>query len=127
MKKFLTLTLLTVALASCSTDQISQHSVAIGKMGDMSITDMRSAVVNNLLMAQTTFHNDSNNPVNGFYRCQFYDANSMQVGDIQVWQPITIYAGEDQVIKCMATQIEATSFKVEFSADGKNVSFFKYN
>ena len=58
-------------------------------------------------------------------RCQFSDANKMAVGDAEVWQPITIYNNEDQPIKCMATQLEATDFKVEFSADAKNVNVFQ--
>ena len=125
MKKQIMLVMAIVSLMGC-TNSIDQHSVQVGKMGDMSITDMRSAVVNNLLVAQTTFHNSGNQSKTGFYRCQFYDANKMQVGDVQLWQPITIYPNEDQVVKCMATQVEATEFKVEFSADGSNVSIYKY-
>ena len=46
---------------------------------------------------------------------QFYDANKMQVGDPQQWQLVTIYPNEDQPVKCMATAVEATDFKIEFS------------
>jgi uncharacterized protein YcfL len=131
MKK-LVLTKLTVimalclALTACSNDTMDAHSAQVGRMGDMSIIDMRSAVVNNLLVAQATLQNGGNKPVTGYYRCSFFDANKMQVGDTQIWQATTIYPNDTQAIKCMATQLEATDFKVEFSADGKNVSVYNY-
>lgn len=121
-KQLITLSVAVLALTGCATNTIDSHSTQVGDMGDMSIVDMRSAVANNLLVAQTTFHNAGSKAQTGFYRCQFYDANQMQVGDIQVWQPVTIYPNENQVVKCRATQVEATSFRVEFSTDGNNVS-----
>ena len=125
MKKWLLAGLGALSLIGCSSNKISEHSVQVGSMGDISITDMRSARVNGLLVAQAKFHNSGSSSQTGFYRCQFSDANKMAVGDAEVWQPITIYNNEDQPIKCMATQLEATDFKVEFSADTKNVSVFQ--
>lgn len=125
MKKLLLTGFGALTLMSCSSNKISDHTVQVGSMGDISITDMRSARVNGLLVAQAKFHNSGSSAQTGFYRCQFSDANKMAVGDAEVWQPITIYQNEDQPIKCMATQLEATDFKVEFSADAKNVSVFQ--
>ncbi len=104
---------------------LDQHMTRVGSMGDVSITDMRSQLRNKLLVAQVTFHNNDSDAVTGFYRCQFFDTNGMQLGQPQSWQPVTIYPNEDQSIKCQATQIEATNFKAEFSSDGKNVSVQK--
>ncbi len=115
-----------LALAGCSTNTVNQHMVGVGEMDGVSIVDMRSAVVNNLLVAQSSFHNSRSSSVTGYYRCQFYDANKMQIGQVQIWQPVTIYPNEDQAVKCMATQTEATDFKVEFSTDGNNVSIYRY-
>ena len=126
MKKLMTLTFAILALTGCSSNTLDPHVTEVSKSGDVSIVDMRSAVVNNLLVAQTTFHNDGSSAKTGFYRCQFYDANKMTVGTVQIWQPITIYPNEDQGVKCMANDVEATDFKVEFSADGNKVSVFKY-
>ena len=126
MKKLLFVSLAVLSLTGCSSNTIGDHMTSVGDMGDVSITDMRSAVVNHLLVAQTSFHNSADQAATGFYRCQFYDPNQMQVGSVQIWQPVTIYPNEDQVVKCMATQVEATNFKVEFSADGNNVSVYKY-
>jgi uncharacterized protein YcfL len=127
MKKLVTIAFALLALTGCSSNTLDPHLTEVARSGDMSIVDMRSAVVNNLLVAQTTFHNDSKNTKTGFYRCQFYDPNKMMVGAVQIWQPVTIYPNEDQVVKCMATQVEATDFKVEFSEDGNKVSIYKYN
>ena len=126
MKKLMILTFAILALTSCSNNTLDPHVTEVSKSGDVSIVDMRSAVVNNLLVAQTTFHNEGSSAKTGFYRCQFYDTNKMTVGTVQIWQPITIYPNEDQVVKCMANDVEATDFKVEFSADGNKVSVFKY-
>ncbi len=121
------LILIALLITACSSNNIADHTTIIGRMDNISITDLRSAIgPNQLLVAQATFHNDGNNPQNGYYRCQFFDVNKMQVGDPQPWQLITIYPGEDQTVKCLASQLEATNFKVEFSADGKNVSVYDY-
>jgi uncharacterized protein YcfL len=125
MKNIIIATLCAILLSSCSTDTIDQHYTQVGSANGISITDMRSQVQNKLLVAQVTFHNSKSKPVTGYYRCQFQDSNGMFVGSTQVWQPVTIYPNEDQVIKCMATQVEATNFKAEFSPDGQNVAVTK--
>jgi uncharacterized protein YcfL len=122
MKKIFLSCLILLLLTSCAENPVDRHVTTVGNMRGLTIVDLRSALVNNLLVAQGTFHNTGSKVQTGFYRCQFYDANQMQVGDPQIWQPMTIYANEDQAVKCKATQIEATRFKIEFSADGKNVS-----
>ena len=124
--KFTAMICLCAALTACSTNTLDEHTAQVGKMGDMSIIDMRSALVSNLLVAQATLDNSGNKPVTGYYRCTFFDANKMQVGTAQIWQAVTIYPNDTQVVKCLATQLEATDFKVEFSADGKNVSVYNY-
>ncbi|MSP52663.1 MAG: DUF1425 domain-containing protein [Gammaproteobacteria bacterium] len=126
LRNFILTGVAALTLAACSSNTLDPHVTEVSKSGDISIVDMRSAVVNNLLVAQTTFHNDSSKAIIGFYRCQFYDPNKMAIGAVQIWQPVTIYPNEDQGVKCMANDVEATDFKVEFSADGNKVSVFKY-
>lgn len=126
MKKFIALGFTFFLLTACSSNTLDPHVTEVGRMGDLAIVDMRSQIVNNLLVAQTTFHNEGSSTKMGYYRCQFYDTNKMQVGSVQIWQPVTIYPNEDQVVVCRATQLEATDFRVEFSADGKNVTLTKY-
>lgn len=112
-------------LAGCSSNRIKDHVVEVGDMGNVSITNMTSMRVNGLLVAQGYFHNSGSKAAQGYYRCQFYDANKMQVGDPQQWQLLTIYPNEDQPVKCLATQLEATDFKIEFSNDASNVTVYK--
>lgn len=123
MKKLL-LSGLVLSLAACSSNKISDHTVQVGDMGDVKITKMTSMRVNNLLVAQGYFHNTGSKAAQGYYRCQFFDANKMQVGDAQQWQLVTIYQNEDQPVKCMATDLEATDFKIEFSNNASNVTVY---
>ena len=125
MIKLLLLVVALLGLISCSTNTLDPHMTQVGSTGSISIVDMRSQLTNKLLLAQVTFHNTASSAKTGFYRCQFFDANKMSLDSPQPWQPITIYPNEDQSIKCMATQLQATNFKVEFSADGRNVSVQK--
>lgn len=113
---------LTLLTAGCAT-QYEGHLLEIGGRGsDVAIKDLRSAVSNGLLKAQITFENNGDDPITGFYRCQFQDPNGMSVGTTQIWQPVTIYPNGIQQATCMATEAEATDFKVEFSEDGSHVS-----
>ncbi len=123
MKKFI-LSGLILSIVACSTNKISDHTVQVGDMGDVKITKMTSMRVNNLLVAQGYFHNTGSKAAQGYYRCQFFDANKMQVGDAQQWQLVTIYPNEDQPVKCMATELEATDFKIEFSNNASNVTVY---
>jgi uncharacterized protein YcfL len=125
MKKYLSAIFLVLTLSSCSTNKISEHSILMGDTSDITINDMRSSISNGLLLAQANFYNAKSSAVTGYYRCIFFDANKMTIGDPQIWQAVTIYPNETQSIKCAATDVEATSFKVEFSGDAKTVSVFK--
>lgn len=120
MRKLVLLAAAMLSLTGC-TNTLDQHVTEVGDSGSISITDMRSQVKNQLLVAQTTFHNSDSSPVTGYYRCQFFDTNGMSLGNPQQWQPVTIYPNEDQSINCLSTQLEATNFKIEFSKDGTNV------
>lgn len=125
MTKLILLSVALLALVGCSTNTLDPHMTQVGSMSNISIMDMRSQLVNKLLLAQVTFHNRGSAAQTGFYRCQFFDGNKMSLGAPQPWQPVTIYPNEAQSIKCMATQLQATNFKVEFSADGRHVSVQK--
>lgn len=125
-KKLLIITLSIGTLIGCASNS-NARVTQVGSMGDISIVDksVKSQVnVNHVLVAQAVFHNSDSKAVTGFYRCKFFDSNQMQVGEEQVWQSITIYPNADQGVKCIANDTEATDFKFEFSADGKNVSTF---
>lgn len=115
----------TIVTIGCSTNRIKDHVTEVGDMGNVKITGMSSMKVNNLLVAQGYFHNTGSKAAQGYYRCQFYDANKMQVGEPEQWQLVTIYPNEDQAVKCMATQLEATDFKIEFSNNASNVTLYK--
>lgn len=113
-----------LGLSGCASNRIKDHIVEVGDMGSVKITQMTSMRVNELLVAQGYFHNGGDKAAQGYYRCQFYDANKMQVGDPQPWQLVTIYPNEDQPLKCLATELEATDFKIEFSNDASNVTVY---
>jgi hypothetical protein len=57
MKKIVLFSLAFLILSGCTQNTLDRHVIRVGKMGDISITDLRSALVNNLLVAQGTFYN----------------------------------------------------------------------
>lgn len=127
MKRRLLAGLCPLMFLTACTSPLEQRLTNIVDPDDIEVTDLRSAVnTNKLLVAQITFHNTGRKAVTGFYRCQFYDPNKMTVGNPQVWQPITVYPNEHQVAKCMANDVEATDFRVEYSEDGNKVSLTRY-
>ena len=112
-------------ISGCSTNKIKdQVEVIGGNLGDIQIKDLRSMQVNGLLMAQGTFHDKGDKPINGYYRCKFLDATNFQVGEDQVWQLITVYSNQDASFKCQATDTNATNFKIEFSNNAENVTVY---
>jgi uncharacterized protein YcfL len=114
-----------LSVVACSTNGINEHSTMVGDSGNISIKSIPSIIApNGLLVAQANFYNSGSKAVTGFYRCKFMDAQGMNVGDDDIWQPVTIYPNATQAVKCLATQKEATNFVVEFSADKSNVSTF---
>lgn len=126
MKKLIITSLSLGMLFGCASSGNSKLT-SIGSMGNIEIVQgsMRSIRnANGLITAQAVLHNNGSSTVSAFYRCKFFDTNQMQVGDDQVWMPVSIYQNSDQGIKCMANTAEATDFKFEFSADAKNVNNF---
>ncbi|MCE2705986.1 MAG: YcfL family protein [Proteobacteria bacterium] len=112
-------------LSACSTNKIKDQVEVIGNsLGDIQIKDLRSMQVNGLLMAQGTFHNTGDKPVNGYYRCKFLDAMNFQVGENQVWQLITVYPNQDDSFRCQATDTNSVNFKIEFSNNAENVTIY---
>ncbi|MDD3265811.1 MAG: YcfL family protein [Burkholderiales bacterium] len=114
-------------LASCATGT-NDRVVNVSSNPNVFVVSgsVKSQRVNGLLKSQAVLHNSNRSAINGFYRCKFSDANGMQVGDDQIWQSVTLYPNADQTIGCRASDIEATDFKVEFSADGKTVTALTY-
>ncbi len=108
---------------SCSSTQTNSHVNIIGhKYGDISISDMRSQVnPNKLIVGQAVLTNTGSDVINGYYRCQFLDANGFIVGETQIWQMVAVYPNSEQAVKCLATDPTASSFKLEFSIDGTKV------
>lgn len=114
-------------LASCATGT-NDRVVNVSSNPNVYVVagSVKSQRVNDLLKSQAVLHNSNRDVINGFYRCKFFDANGMQFGDDQIWQTVTLYPNADQTIGCKATDIEATDFKFEFSADGKTVTALTY-
>ena len=46
MRKIILIGILGLALGGCASNQVKEHSVLVGSMGDISIGDMRSSVTN---------------------------------------------------------------------------------
>lgn len=126
MKKYKVISFLLLGLLSaCATNRIKDHVETIGgDLGDVQIQDLRSMRINDLLVAQGTFKDKGDKPVQGYYRCKFLDVNNFQVGEDQTWQLVTIYPDQSQSFKCQSTHLDATNFKIEFSNNAKNVTVY---
>lgn len=128
MKKMLLTVATTFAVIGCANNSTNSRVSNIGSMGDVEIVKgtVKSQRLNNLLVSQAVLKNTGNSTVNGYYRCKFLDANGMYVGSEQIWQLVTIYQNAEQVVKCGATDPEATDFRLEFSVDQTNVTALTY-
>ncbi len=112
-------------IISCASNKIKDQVEIVGNsLGGVEIKDLRSMQINNLLVAQGTFHNNNKKVINAYYRCKFFDATNFQVGDDQVWQLLTIYSNQDQAFKCQAIDSNAVNFKIEFSNNAENVTIY---
>lgn len=126
-KKYSLLSILFLGfLTACgSTNKIADHvEIVGGSLGDVEIKDLRSMRINDLLVAQGTFYDTGDKPVQGYYRCKFLDVDNFQVGEDQTWELVTIYPNQSQSFKCKSTHLNATNFKIEFSNNAKNVTVY---
>ena len=122
MKKIIITIATIVLLYGCAINQFKNQFEVIGdNSNNIEIKNLHSSRYNDLLIAQGMLYNDSNNTINGYYRCKFFDKDNFQINDDAPWELITIYSNQNKSFKCQATDINAVSFKVEFSDRVDNV------
>ncbi len=122
MKKIIITIATILLLYGCATNQFKNQFEVIGdNANNIEIKNLRSSRYNDLLIAQGMLYNDSNNTINGYYRCKFFDKDNFPINDDAPWELITIYSNQNKNFKCQATDINAVNFKVEFSDRVNNV------
>lgn len=129
MKKLSLFGLLTTLLIGCGTtsnDTIKSKTEVFGQTSNIKVTDLRSKVVNGLMVVQGTITNTtSNTPQQIYYRCHFYDANKFDLSGGVAWNPITIYGNSSQTVNCMSNSTQATDFRLDVSSSGNAIQVYK--
>ncbi|MBC3863129.1 YcfL family protein [Undibacterium jejuense] len=88
-----------------------------GPLEGVQVTDLRSQKRNDVLVVQAEMYNTTVNDVRVYYRFRWTDAGGMQVGDGEVWKPLTVLGKQSQLIKGTAYGPQAVDFKIEMSAE----------
>jgi uncharacterized protein YcfL len=79
--------------------------------------DLRSQRRNDVLVVQAEITNTQTSDLRLYYRFRWTDVNGMQVGDGEVWKPLTFLGLQSQFIKGTAYGPQATDFLIEMSAE----------
>lgn len=88
-----------------------------GDLQGLQMIDLRSQRRNDVLVVQAEVMNRQTGDVRLYYRFRWTDANGMQVGDGEVWKPLTFLGLQSQFLKGTAYGPQATDFLIEMSAE----------
>ena len=88
-----------------------------GTLEGVQVTDLRSQRRNDVMVVQAEMFNTTVRDVRVYYRFRWTDAAGMQVGDGEVWKPLTILGKQSQLVKGTGYGPQATDFKIEMSAE----------
>lgn len=88
-----------------------------GTLEGVQVTDLRSQRRNDVMVVQAEMFNTTVRDVRVYYRFRWTDAAGMQVGDGEVWKPLTILGKQSQMVKGTGYGPQATDFKIEMSAE----------
>ena len=88
-----------------------------GDLQGLQMIDLRSQRKNDVMVVQAEITNTQPGDLRLFYRFRWTDVNGMQVGDGEVWKPLTFLGLQSQFIKGTAYGPQATDFLIEMSAE----------
>jgi hypothetical protein len=88
-----------------------------GDLQGLQMIDLRSQRKNDVMVVQAEITNTQPGDLRLYYRFRWTDANGMQVGDGEVWKPMTFLGLQSQFIRGTAYGPQATDFLIEMSAE----------
>lgn len=88
-----------------------------GDLQGLQVVDLRAQRRNDVLVVQAEVYNTQNHDSRLYYRFRWTDANGMQVGDGEVWKPMTFLGQQSQFLKGTAYGPQAADFMIEMSAE----------
>ena len=88
-----------------------------GDLQGLQMIDLRSQRRNDVLVVQAEITNTQSGDLRLYYRFRWTDANGMQVGDGEVWKPMTFLGLQSKFVKGTAYGPQATDFLIEMSAE----------
>ncbi|MFZ6675288.1 YcfL family protein [Undibacterium sp. Xuan67W] len=88
-----------------------------GELQGLQVVDLRSQRKNDVMVVQAEVTNTDVKDLRLYYRFRWTDAAGMQVGDGEVWKPMTFLGKQTQFIKSTAYGPQATDFKIEMSSE----------
>ncbi|MCU6435127.1 YcfL family protein [Undibacterium sp. Jales W-56] len=88
-----------------------------GELQGLQVVDLRSQRKNDVMVVQAEVTNTDVKDLRLYYRFRWTDAAGMQVGDGEVWKPLTFLGKQSQFIKGTAYGPQATDFKIEMSSE----------
>lgn len=102
---------------AAASDGIAAKLIVRGELEGLQTVDLRSQRRNDMLVVQAEILNTENRDLRLYYRFRWLDAGGMQVGDGEVWKPLTFLGKQTQSIKGTAYGPQATDFRIEMSAE----------
>lgn len=102
---------------SAASPGIAAKLMVRGTLEGVQVTDLRSQRKNDVMVVQAEMVNLTNYDVRVYYRFRWTDAAGMQVGDGEVWKPLTILGRQSQLVKGTAYGPQASDFRIEMSAE----------
>jgi len=96
---------------------IASKLIVRGELQGLQVVDLRSQRKNDVMTVQAEISNTEVKDLRLYYRFRWTDAAGMQVGDGEVWKPLTFLGKQTQFIKGTAYGPQATDFKIEMSSE----------
>jgi len=104
-------------LSACATSpQIADQITTIGKPGNVEITNLTKLkdVTSGAWVIRWNFVATANTPEQIFWRCEFYDANNLMVGEAARYEEATIYPQQPSSHTCTYPTPAVVNFKISF-------------
>lgn len=88
-----------------------------GEAYGVKIIDMRAQKRSDILVVQTELLNTEKADRQVFWRYRWLDASGMQVGDGEVWKPLTLYGEQSQFLRGTAPGMNVVDFRLEMNVE----------